>query len=406
MGGLRRNSRGLRRVACGGGFGDRVAEQVAAGAGRGADGLGPDGQPGRDTGDDGIEQCGGVGGTSLGVYRDAGVGAAVEDGEARVEAGAAAGVGAPVDGHGEDDAGSAVEGREGVAPGGIAGNAVGRGDGGEPPARRQHGEGRAEMAQIGVVADAGNARRCGERRIHEHHGGPDARQMVGDVLGVVAGDAGAGKEPAEEPGAGVGDLVQMKCAVGLVPECALRHDGQHAGAGGGFEHDIAGADGGGPERGIGEGERGRELLEADLVLGALGMRGLQGGDRGQHGEHAPGAVRPGACLPAHGAPVTLQEQHRGGLGGLVGVLPDPGTLGVAGAEGAGHGGADGGGVEGSAGFEDRKQGPGGGEQGAAGRRRGMRRRRDGRHGLGGMRARGCDRRLGGVEHGVLRIGSG
>ena len=108
------------------------------------------------------------------------------------------------------------------------------------------------MAQIGVVADTGNTRRRGEWRVHQDDGRPDARQMVGDVLGVVAGDGGAGKQLAEEPGARIRDLVQMKRAGGPVAERALGHDGQHAGAGGGFEHDIAGADGGGPERGIGE----------------------------------------------------------------------------------------------------------------------------------------------------------
>ena len=230
--------------------------------------------------------------------------------------------------------------------------------------------------------------------------------MVGDVLGVVAGDAGGGKELAEELGAPIRDLVQMERAGGLVAEGALGHDGQHAGAGGGFEHDIARADGGGPERGIGKGERCRELLEADLVLGALGVRGFQSADRGQHRQHAAGSVRTGAGLPAHGAPIALHEQHHGGFGGLVGVLPDPGALGIAGAESAGHGGADGGGVEGPAGFEGRKQGLGRGDERARAGGRGMRGRRDGGHGVGGMRARGNDRRLGGVEHGILRMGIG
>ena len=190
----------------------------------------------------------------------------------------------------------------------------------------------------------------------------------------------------------------------LAAEGALGHHGQHAGAGRGFEHDIAGADGGGAERGIGERQRGRELLEANLVLGALGMGGLQCGDRGKHGQHAAGTVRPGAGLFAHGAAVTLDEQDDSGLGGLVGVLPDPGAVGIAGAEGAGHGGADRGGVERPAGFEDGKQGPGGGDERVRAGGCAMRGRRGGRHGVGGMRARGCVRRLGGVEHGVLRIG--
>ena len=61
-------------------------------------------------------------------------------------------------------------------------------------------------------------------------------------------------------------------------------------------------------------------------------------------------------------PVTLDEQHHGGLGGLVGVLPDPGAGGVARAEGAGHGVAERLGVEGPAGFEHGEQGLGGVEE--------------------------------------------
>ena len=208
-----------------------------------------------------------------------------------------------------------------------------------------------------------------------------------------------GEEMGQEAGAHGRDLVEMQGGGGVAAERALGHYGQHAGAGGGLQHGIARPDRGSLERGIGERQRRRELLEADLVLGALGVRGLQGGDRGQHGEHAAGTVRPGAGLPAHGAAVTLDEQHDGGLGGLVGVLPYPGAVGVGGAERAGHGGADSGGVEGSAGFEDRKQRPGGGDErvraggcGPCGR--------DG----GKLGAHGCVRRLGGVEHGVLRIG--
>ena len=92
------------------------------------------------------------------------------------------------------------------------------------------------------------------------------------------------------------------------------------------------------------------------------MRGLQGGDRRQHRQHFPGAVRIGACPLAHGAPVTLDEQHDGGLRRLVGVLPDPSASGVARSECAGHGVAKRRGVEGPAGFEHGEQRPGGVEE--------------------------------------------
>ena len=270
-----------------------------------------------------MEQLGRRRGAGLAVDRDAGLGAALDNGEPRVESGAAPGIGPTVDGHGEDGARGAVG--EGVAPGGIAGDAVGRGDGGEPAARRQHREGRADMAQIGVVADAVDPRRRRERRVHQHDRRPDAGQEVGEGLGVVAGDGGAGKQPREQPGADGRYLVQMQVSGGAAPHGALRHHGEHAGPCRGLQHGVAGADGGGPEGGIGEGERGRDLLEANLVLGALRVRGLQGGDRREHRQHFAGVVRIGACPLAHGAPVTLDEQHDGGLRRLVGVLPDPGA---------------------------------------------------------------------------------
>ena len=231
-----------------------------------------------------------------------------------------------------------------------------------PAAGRQHREGRADMAQIGVVADAVDPRRRRERRVHQHHRRPDGGQEVGEGLGVVAGDGGAGKQAREQSGADGRYLVQMQVPGGAAPHGALRHHGEHAGPGRGFQHGVARPDGGSPERGIGEGERGRELLETDLVLGALRVRGLQGGDRRQHRQHLAGAVRAGTGPLAHGAPVTLHEQHDGGLRRLVGVLPDPGAGGVARAGGAGHGIAEGPGVERPAGFEHGEQGPGGVEE--------------------------------------------
>ena len=49
----------------------------------------------------------------------------------------------------------------------------------------------------------------------------------------------------------------------------------------------------------------------------------------------------GARLAAHEAAVTLDEQHHCGFDRFVGVLPDPGALAVAGAEGRAHGFAQG-----------------------------------------------------------------
>ena len=62
-----------------------VAEEIGAGHGL-------DGEPRRHRRDDGIEQGGGVGGSRVAVDGDAGLGAAIEDGEPGVEAGAAPGI--------------------------------------------------------------------------------------------------------------------------------------------------------------------------------------------------------------------------------------------------------------------------------------------------------------------------
>ena len=214
-----------------------------------------------------------------------------------------------------------------------------------------------------------------------------------------------GNNPARSPGADGGDLVEVEAAGGVLAERALRHHRQHAGAGAGFQHGVGGPNGGGSERRIGERERRRELLEADLLLGTLRVGGLQRRDGGQHREHGAGAVRTGAGAPAHGAPVALDEQHHGSLGRLVGVLPHPGAFGVARAAGAGHGVAQRRRVEGPAGFERGEQAPGGVEE-RGGAVRGARRRGAGCGGYGGeLRARGRTRRRMGVEHGVLRIGN-
>ena len=103
----------------------------------------------------------------------------------------------------------------------------------------------------------------------------------------------------------------------------------------------------------------------------------------------PRGLRPiGEAWPA------LRSRHRSRF---------PAALGVARPEGAGHGIAERGGIEGPSGFQDGKQGPGRVEErgGTAGVVRGT--GGGGRYG-GKLRARGRTRRRMGVEHGSLRIG--
>ena len=146
------------------------------------------------------------------------------------------------------------------------------------------------MAQVGVLAGAVHAGACRERRVHQNHGGTERRQAVAQGFGVVASDGRAGEEAGQEPGAGGGDLVQVEGAGGAIAERARGHHREHAGAGGGFEHDIAGPDGGGLEGGVGEWQRRRELLQRDLFLGTPRLGGLQGRDGLQHAKHGGGAA--------------------------------------------------------------------------------------------------------------------
>ena len=295
-----------------------------------------DGQARRYGGGDDLEQVGGIPRQGAGVDLTL-LAAPVDHGETGVEGGAAPRIGAAVDGGGERDVGRRVEGREGVGPGGIAGNAMRRGDGHQPPAGRQHGEGGADVTQVRVVADGVHAGARRERRVHEHDGGTQLGKAVPDGLGVVAGDRRAGEQPGQQPCASGSDLVQVKRGCAVLTEGALGHHGQHAGACRRFEDDIVGPDGGRLERGVGERQRRRELLQTELLLRAPGLGGLQCRKGHEHAEHGGGAAGAGAGLAPHGAAVALEEEHHGRLGRLVGVLPEPCALGVARAEGAGHG---------------------------------------------------------------------
>ena len=152
--------------------------------------------------------------------------------------------------------------------------------------------------------------RGGKRRVHDDGRGRDVVKLVGDGFRVEGGGDRLREEPGQEAGASLRVFVQMEIVCGPVAHRAFGHHRQHAGAGRGFQHGVAGPDGGGLQGGIGQRQRRRELLEADLFLGALGMRRLQCGDRRQHPEHGAGAVLPGACPAAHGAAVALDEQQR------------------------------------------------------------------------------------------------
>ena len=163
------------------------------------------------------------------------------------------------------------------------------------------------MAQIRVVAGAPDPGARRKRRVHQHHGGMQAGQPVGDGLGVERGHHGFWKQPGQKPGACPGVFIEMQFAGGGIAECALGHDGEHAGAGRGLQHDVAGADGGGLQCGIGERQRRRELLQGKLFLRAFCLGRLQRRQGLQHLQHAARPVLAAAAGAAHAPSVTLAE---------------------------------------------------------------------------------------------------
>ena len=109
-------------------------------------------------------------------------------------------------------------------------------NGHQPAARRQHGESRADVAQVRVQAAALHAGADGERRVHEHDRGRETGQAVGDGLGVVPVHGHVGKEPYQESRPRRRQFVEVEVPGGALPQRAVRHDGQHAGARRGFQY--------------------------------------------------------------------------------------------------------------------------------------------------------------------------
>ena len=127
------------------------------------------------------------------------------------------------------------------------------------------------MTQIRLMADALDPGACRKRRVHQHHGGTQVREIIGNGLGVVAGDRRIWEQSGKQPGTGGPELVQVQGiprsrVIGALADGAFGHDGEHAGAGRGLQHVVAGPDGGGLQRGVGERQGGGELLQGKLFL--------------------------------------------------------------------------------------------------------------------------------------------
>jgi len=193
-----------------------------------------------------------------------------------------------------------------------------------------------------------------ERRVEQDRiEAAGCRQQILQVYGVVARGLGGREQRLQQRVAMRRHLVQrQRRAAGLGDH---RHQ---AGAGGGLEHPVAGADlgcgdsHGGKRRGRGE------LVERHLLFapprvgeGERGQIGEQGHDLGRRVLQARKLRREPAKL-----------QHEGGLDGVVGVTPDPCAFGVRAAERGGQGRGDQAPVERPGAIELRRQGAGGGQR--------------------------------------------
>ena len=179
---------------CGGPVGNRlggVAEEIG-------DGSGFHREARRDVFEDGFEEGLRVGGDERGVvaWRGGRGGGAVEDGDAGLEAGSAARVGAAVDSGREDGVKGRVERGECVLPVLACGAAMGRGDGDQAAPRGKHGGRGTDVAKIGAVPGAADIGADREGRVHQDDGGAQVREAVADGFGVVAGERGVRKEVA------------------------------------------------------------------------------------------------------------------------------------------------------------------------------------------------------------------
>ena len=258
----------------------------------------------------------------------------------------------------EQDSGAVLKAKEGVAPGRSFGRQVGSRDGDEAASGRETVEGAGEVAEGGVADAARDMGHDRERRVHEHDSRRDVgAQIVVDLRGVEAGQRSGGKQAREEIGAEVREFVERERSPG-----GLSEDGKKAGAGRGFENEIAGRDRGGGERGEAERQRRRELLEILTVLRPARMGRQKARDLGRRGQHAGGR----SGLAQQRLAEFAQQQNRGDLAGFVGVFPVPGACCVGTAERLLHGRAQGDGVEALAALEGGKQQIRGGQNGRSG----------------------------------------
>ena len=191
----------------------------------------------------------------------------IDDGQPYGEIRTVADIGLAADRRGEDDAAFLLQFDEAVAAGGVVRSEIVAGDGDETPAVGQTCKGGADMADGGLGKAHADRRRGRKGRVHQHHARPDRWiEPIVDLLSVVSVNHDIAEQPAEQLGAGLGDLVQGEPCFRQLGE-----NRQQAGAGRGLKHKVGRCQGGCFGGDKAERDRCRELLQMLRFLRAAGL---------------------------------------------------------------------------------------------------------------------------------------
>jgi hypothetical protein len=172
--------------------------------------------------------------------------------------------------------------------------------------------------------------------------------MIVDMRRIKARDGDAGKQMAQQSGAGFREFVEDERTAGKLGE-----DGEQSGPSGRLQHEVGRSDRRYGDRCEAERDRRRELLECLALLRATGVRRQQVRDSGEQRQHG-GRRR---CLCANSRAEFAQEQYRRHFARFISGLPVPCARRVGAAEGGLHGGSKHLRIHARAAFEMGKQDP-------------------------------------------------
>ncbi len=194
------------------------------------------------------------------------------------------GVDRAIDGSREHHTAALLKLNERIRPGRIVRREVCPGDRDQAATVSEACQGGANVAEGGVGHAALDLGHCREGRVHQHHAGADTgAEMVIDLRRIEPGHGDAREEAVQQAGADLCKFVEHERAASQFGE-----DGEQAGPGRGFQHQVRRCDRGGGASSETERNRRRKLLKRLALLGAARMRRQKHGDLGQHRQHSGG----------------------------------------------------------------------------------------------------------------------